>query len=272
MSEDIEARAAAMGWVPQETFRGNPDRWTSAEEYVERGETLLPIVKAQSRKLEHQVTALVAESQQLKAALAASQEAIEDLKEVGVEATKAAVKRARLDLMSELKSAKEDGDVERELRITDELTDLKAAEKAAPAPARIAPTPVAPPAPAQHPDFAEWAKANPWIYTDERKAQRALGIANQLRGDPQYDGIEGLPFYRLVEERLEGGTRPAASKVGGARQTSGSAAGTGGTGYASLPQEAKDTCERQAKKLVGEGKAFKTVEEWRAHYVNIYNA
>lgn len=48
----VEDRAMKMGWVPQEQFRGDPDKWRSAEEFVDRGEKMIPILRANIKRLE----------------------------------------------------------------------------------------------------------------------------------------------------------------------------------------------------------------------------
>lgn len=57
----VEARARDMGWVPKDRYKGDPEKWRSAEEYVRRGEEVLPIVAAEKRRLEQQLTETKAE-------------------------------------------------------------------------------------------------------------------------------------------------------------------------------------------------------------------
>lgn len=57
-SPDIEARARAMGWRPQDEFRGDPGNWRSAEEFVSRGENEMPILRENLRRTTDQVTEL----------------------------------------------------------------------------------------------------------------------------------------------------------------------------------------------------------------------
>ena len=53
---DVESRAKAMGWVPKEQFRGPPENWRDADEFVRRGEEEVPILRERlrntTRKLE----------------------------------------------------------------------------------------------------------------------------------------------------------------------------------------------------------------------------
>jgi hypothetical protein len=49
-SQDTERRARDMGWVPQEEWHGSPDAWRPADEFVKRGEEVLPIVRSNLEK------------------------------------------------------------------------------------------------------------------------------------------------------------------------------------------------------------------------------
>lgn len=57
-ARDWEAEAAVYGWVPKEQFKGDPDKWRPAEEFVRRGEEILPIVRKQNEKLNAKVAEL----------------------------------------------------------------------------------------------------------------------------------------------------------------------------------------------------------------------
>ena len=48
-SDDI-AKAREMGWVPKDKWRGSPDTWRPAKEFVRRGEEFLPIIKAERNR------------------------------------------------------------------------------------------------------------------------------------------------------------------------------------------------------------------------------
>ena len=48
-----EQRTAAesMGWIPPERFKGDPERYIDAAEYIDRGEKVLPIIKENNKRL-----------------------------------------------------------------------------------------------------------------------------------------------------------------------------------------------------------------------------
>ena len=257
----IEARAREMGWVPQEEFKGNPDRWTDAETWVKNGENAIPLLRKDNENLRGEV-------RHLKELFQNSQEAIQALQEVHTEATKRAVEQAKKDLMAEIRAAREEGDVDLEIRLTDELTDLKLAEKTQSKVKQVQEQQQQQQQP--DPDLAAWMGENTWFGKDERKTMRAMGIAQQLRSDPANDGLVGKPFYDKVDALLRGESgSPHTTKVGETRHSGNGGSGRGKT-YADLPQEAKDACAKQAKRVVGEGRAYKDLPSWQAAYADIY--
>jgi len=276
---EIEARARQMGWHPKSEFNGDDSKWVDAAEFVRRGEEVLPILRHTNRRLEEQLRTQNAELDKMRGLIAAGQESIAALQEHQAEALQRATEKARRELLAELKAAKRDGDVDREVEITDALDKVRTQEseiaavreglKRAPAPAPASkPEQDTPP-----PELAAWMADNPWFGNDQRKTQRALGIAQELRSYPEYDTLAPREFYDKVVEVMEqrSGTRSAASKVGNGRPAHAAPASDAPT-YDNLPAEAKAACDQQAKKLVGPGRAFKDVAAWRAQYAQTFFA
>lgn len=264
---EIEAKARAMGWVPPEEHRTPLEHPLTAEEFVERGETLVPFLRANNRKLEESQARLQEDNKRLAQLFAASQESITALQTFHEEATAQAVEKAKRDLRRELIEARQEGDVERELEVQEQLDELRAPPRVAkPAPA---PAPVTPQV---DPAMAAWMQENPWFNTDARKTNLAIGIANQLRADPDNDGLQGRAFFDKVSEVMVERQQPGGpAKVSGGRPSGQGGAMSGGSrDYASLPSDAKAACERQARSLVGEGRAFKDAASWQAYYAKEY--
>lgn len=267
-----EAQAAAekMGWIPPARFRGDPERFIDADQYIERGETVLPIVKEHNKRLQAELEALRGESSKTAQALVAAQEAIEQIELRHSVATQRAVERARAEVKEQLALASEAGDHRGVAELTDQLTQLnKAEEKAEEKPKVAAPAKFVPPA-----DLAEWNEENPWFGKDKRKTALALGIAQELREGGERS--TGRAFFDLVKEEVDktlGGKEapPRSDKVEGARN-GGSEEGRGSSrkGYASLPADAKAQCDTDARQFVGPGKRYKTQDEWRKSYAELY--
>ncbi len=47
---DYEAEARSSGWLPQDQWKGPPEKWVDAEKFVQRGEQFLPFVQAKLKK------------------------------------------------------------------------------------------------------------------------------------------------------------------------------------------------------------------------------
>jgi len=267
-----EAAAREMGWRPLEEFRGDPDKWVDAETFVSRGEHFLPILRANNKRLQEQQGVLSTELAETRRLLEASQEAISELKKYHDEDTKRQIAKARRDLIKEIKQAREDGDVDREVELQTEVNRLDTA--VANAPAAPAPAPTAPKKDATvDPDFIAWEADNPWFRTDKRKNALAMAIAQELRGDPANAKLVGRAFYDRISQEMEEYLSPAdrSSKVGSGRSGGGGRTAPPATRqFSDLPAEAKDACAMYAKRLVGPGRAYKDLDAWRAEYTRQY--
>lgn len=275
--EETIALARESGWRPKEEFRGDPEKWVEADVWVTRGENFFPIIKADRDRARAEAQELRAKTKELSDLLTASQEAIQALKEHQSETTKRHVKAAESALKTRLREAREAGNLDEELAIQDELTDLRAAREAAPAPApKPAPAPPAPAAPTEDPATAAWVGANPWFTSNARKRGYAMGVADEIRNDPATKGLVGKAFFEELDRRLADDpviNPPAPNKFADGKPAgSPSTSGASGRklGYADLPADAKAACDSQAKLLVGPGRAFKNADEWRANYAATY--
>jgi len=270
----IETEARGMGWKPKDEFHGDPKRWTDAATYVENGRKMLPLVQAENRRLHTQVGSQSQQLQQLQAKISELTEGQTELREFYEEQIRSQVKIERSRLTAELKQARSDGDVDREMEIREELDDLK-----------TTPEPKKKPVPAAgdknslenqqlHPTFLEWASNNRWFGVDQKRTFAAEQIARQGRFESDSGEIarlEGKDFYDEVDRRLNKQTRtpPTPSKVlgsGGGRSNGTSVART----YSDLPAEAKAECDKQAAKFVKPNGQWKTAADYRKYYVQTF--
>lgn len=270
-----EKEARNMGWLPQDQWQGDPEKWISAEDFVERGKNVLPILTANNRKLQMRLDESSRRTQKLEEALQASQEAIQALQEHYSENTKRQIKQARENLIKQIAEARESGDFASELALQDELSDLREVSKK---------TETVPQAPAKgatdsqeiNPETAAWIESNKdWFGVDREKTEEAYAIGEELRRNG--DTTQGSRFFakisleleRRAQDKSSTGGRPA-SKVDSGGTPTGHNRQTSSKSYASLPPEAKDACMSDAKRLVGANRAYKTVEDWQAAYAKIY--
>jgi hypothetical protein len=267
MSEDIEVKARDMGWAPKDEFRGKPELWVDAETYVERGEHVLPIVKAEKKRLEGEVQTLKGEVSTLQQLVKAGQESIEEFKKYHDEDSKRRVETAVAKLKAEMKQAREEGDIDREMEASDALAELRAAP-----PAKT--NGEAKPDFTKQPWFQGWLQDNAWYGVDKEKTAYAQGQAVFLNmsGSPLRERAYLDEIAKLVQDKYPdiNPRREAAGKVEGAR--SGSSQSSSDRSYQDLPADVKTTCDKWGDKLVGPGKSFKTLADWRKKYAADYFA
>ena len=99
---EVQSKAEKLGWIPPARFKGDPEKFIDAEQYLERGETVLPIVKEQNKRLHAQVAELQANHAKTEAALAAATKAIEEIEERHSVATQKAVENARRQVKAQI--------------------------------------------------------------------------------------------------------------------------------------------------------------------------
>ena len=266
---EVETRARELGWSPKEEFRGDPDKWIDADTFVKRGEELMPLLKATTKRQSAQLKDLQDRVVKAEKAFAESQESIHALIETTSKEAMDKLRRQQDELKGTIKQAREEGDLDAEEEARGRLTEVRQALKDAEVPPV---KPVQPPTNQEHPDFKAWANDNEWWGKDLRKTSLALGIAQELRASGEKS--EGRAFFDKVSEEVDktfGGTtsRERPSKVEGGGRPS---AGGGSKTYADLPQDAKEACERQSRVLVGPNRSFKTADAWRKHYAEQFFA
>ena len=280
----LVTEATSMGWSPKESWRGDPDKWIDAETFVTRGREVLPILRANNKQLQAKVDTLSGQVAKANEQLTASMEAIEALKEFNSDATLAEAERTKGDLVASLKQARTDGDVDTEIALRDQIdevnTVIKAskgeeeeARKSKPKPNGEDKEPKL--SPETRAAFESWKTRNPWFGTDVRRTRLATVISDELRSDPANALLLGEAFMDKVAEEVDAvlgdsSTRQPVDKVEGSR--GGRERQGGGKSFADLPADAKEACAYYSKRLVGEGKAYKTEAEWQKVYVTKYFA
>lgn len=277
MSDDnaagqIEVEASNLGWVPKDQFRGDPEKWSDAATFLERGKHILPILRKNNETLQGKLGATQAKVAELEALYQSSQEAIQALKEYQTAETERHVKKAKADLLDQLKEAKRAGDVDTEVDIQTQIDELNQAQREAKVAKPAATEPVD--KPAVDPAYTAWIAENDWFGKDRRLTALVVAEAEELRADPANRNLVGKAFFEKAAANaraiLEGTPTPRQSKVEGSGRSSGGGGAVRAKSYSDLPEEAKEVCDRQAKGLVGAGKAFKTNAEWQAHYAVQY--
>ncbi len=267
-SEDVVVAARNLGWKPKEEFKGDPSKWVPADQYVEFSNKVIPILQASNQRLLQTQNALEAKVNKLTQELEASKGDFQSLQEFQNEQVVLQVKKAREDLLNSLKDAKREGDTDREVDLTDQLTRLNTAQAEVES---AIPTGKATPAQIQEtiaPEMAEWMAANKdWFDVDRVKTSKAVGIGWMVKADRP--DLTGKAFLDEVDRRLAKAEQtggPRAGKVASGSTGTGVSGGDGRT-YADLPAEAKQACDKFAKKFVNPKGNIKTEADARKHYI-----
>ena len=283
--EVVIKQARDMGWTPQDKFKGDPEKWVDADEFVRRGEQLMPLLRKTNQRLKEDLAARDAEIDNLRSKTENMQATLDRLDAHYSAANKRAAEQAITGLKDQLKSAREDGDVDKEVellqqiglaqsevqRLTDEDAKKKEKEKDKP-PVEDKATPKI------DPSLKAWQRENDWFGTDPKKTRQFNRIAEDLREDlnesgedDKYSPVEFLErCSELWEEQF--GEAKLPSKTDGGNRSGGSQSPGSVKGWNQLPKEAKEACLADVDVLVGEGKRFPTLEDWKKEYVRIYNA
>lgn len=114
--EDI-SEATSMGWVAKEKFRGDPNLWRPAKEFVQRGREILPILQKNNRGLQDEVRSLKAQMEERDRAFEERTRRLDGM-------TRVALERQRAQLENAYEAAKRkavaDGDIDTYDRLSDE--------------------------------------------------------------------------------------------------------------------------------------------------------
>ena len=277
MSEDTEVapevitEAREMGWIPKEHFKGDPEKWTDAKTYLDRVEHVLPLVKKSRDRLRIELEQTNTKVLTLQQQINEGREAMDAFQKYHEEDTKRRVEAAKVELRRQLVQAKKDGDVEAEVEITEAMAELREPPKVN-GEEKNKETKVDP---AFQAALETWrADGNQWWGVDQEKTAYAQGQAvylNLFRKD-----LKGREFLdevtKLVQDKFpdKNSRRDNPSKVEGAR--TGASQQNGGKTYADLPADAKAACDKDASKLVGPTRLYKTAKDWQVQYARDYFA
>ena len=264
---EVKAEAEKMGWIPDTRYRGDPEKFVDADEYLKRGELVLPIIKKTNQNLRDELNSTRAEAKRLAEQQKLMEASIEEMRARHVVEKQKAVAEARAQARADLAKASEEGDHVQVAVLTDKLVDLAKEEAVAVAPPKkTAPAEWTPPT-----VMTEWNAENPWFGTDTKRTALAVGIAQELKDAGEKPGTR--EFFELVKEKVDEilpfSPQQKEDKVAPARQ-SGNSSSVKPKSFAAMPADAKAECNAEATNFVGKDKAFKTKEEWQSHYATIY--
>lgn len=269
---EILAEARRGGWRPKDEFKGDPNVWVDADKFVQRGREVLPHVQRHAAKLEEENRRLKVDQDQLKQQQEELRTQLTGLTAFQQEMAGKERERIRNELAAELRTARESGDTQAEARILGQLSTP-------PPPVVVKPVvqqqqeqnrqPTVPQA------MTDWLAENTWAKNDPVMMQAMSVVGADLRAQGKLTGMDLTAQLnataKVVAERYMP-NRSNGSRAEGGSQSSRSgpqgAAPTEGT-FETLSAQAKAECDAQGERmgLIGKGKAFPTLADWRKSYV-----
>jgi hypothetical protein len=246
----IEEKAKQMGHVPKEEWKGDPDKWRPAEDFVERGENILPIMK---KRLDEATKKIDAMSSDLSMTLKANKREVE-------EARKAAFEKATVEYNEKLKAldkkemkAFKDEDEDAFKEAKKERAELKPPE----APKKSEPTGTTK---ARTPEFEAWNKKEPWYGKDSdltKIANEEGTMLGSMYPDKTYNEIWDMTADRVKKLYPDKFENPRRKEPGAVEDGEGNTPKNGDKSFAALPKSAKDAYKRLAEQFKAKGREYK---------------
>lgn len=250
MSElTIEQQAKAQGWVPEEEFRGDLERWVDAETFVKRGEEIQPVLRERNREMAGEIT-------QLRSDLKVVTSHIKNVEQRAYDRAKQEYEDKVQALDGEAIEAVQEGDTAKYQMIQTKKSNLK--------------QPQEPKAePQANPGFEPWVNQNPWYNTDIEMRSYAEMIGPGVAASLPPGSSDTDMYNRITEEvkkrfpyKFE---NPKKNKQTVEGDTAEPVSKTGGKKFGDLPAAAKKSYERMRKNFEMQGHQF-TKEDYLAEY------
>jgi len=228
----IEEAAKRMGWVPEDKFKGDKDRWIGAEKFVERGENELPIMRERMRKMDGTIVGLNSTISGMKDTFGKFQE-----HQAGV--SKRAYEKGMKDITNRQREAVEKGDTDSFDKAEKEKEDL------------VLETPVVDSSAAAA-EFNQWVAGNTWFNEpDLQKYASTMSVYIQdqtgLTGTKLYDEVKKEVELRFPD-RFDNKKRGAPTTVVGDGETP---VKPEKQSFGNLPKDAQEICKQFIKDIPG---------------------
>lgn len=249
-TRDYEAEARGSGWVPQDAWKGAPDRWVDAQTFVERGEQFLPFVQAKFKKSLDTIDKLQSQVDELKA----GNEEFRRFHETALARQKREHEETIARLEEQRRKAVSEGDGDAFDKADKALQDARNQPVGQPA-AKAATV---------NPDVQAWMAENPWYTADRQLKAITDGLSDDLAAEQPT--LKGRPFLDELAKRVKAAVP---HKFTTQRPTTTEGHGNGGgsskkdRSYEALPAEAKAACDRFVKTIPGFTKeAYLSQYDW----------
>ena len=241
---EMETKARRLGWVPKDDFRGDPDRWRPADEFLERGERILPLVLKDNDRLHGRLS-------ELETMLKETRESSKELLAFTSKAEERAYTRAKAEIEAKIEAAAATADpnaVRQGMRELDQLN----ADHVKPEPKKEADKPAV----NIDPVIQDWIKKEEWFTKSPALNTYATEVFGEIeREKPGLTRSEMLAETkrRTMDKFPEKfGINPKRDEAAAVASPSGAVARKSkGKSYDDLPAEAKKACDKFVRTIPG---------------------
>jgi len=236
---EVEEKARRMGWVKEDNFKGDKDKWVSAEKFVERGETELPIMRERMKKLDGTVVGL-------RKTISSMKKTFGEFREYQNSVTEKAYEKALKDITRKQRIAIEDGDVESFDEMEEEKKNLVLEVQNEIGQVDDKKT-------EGEEEFDVWLADNEWFDKNKKLRNYAAKMSDIIADET---GLMGTDLYNEVKKETQNRYPEAFGKT---KKTRASAVESGGETppskkkqtFGNLPNSAKEACSRFIKQIPG---------------------
>lgn len=209
--EPIVNLAKELGWVPKEEFRGEPDKWKPADQFIRDGRDIQQTTARELRSVREQV---------------------ERMGNVVETVAQDRVAAARAQWEAEMTRAVDDGDTAAALKLARQEPQAK-------------------PAGGPDPTVQSWVAKNPWFNTDPLARVRAEELSGRLAHLPvpeQLAQVERAMKREFPEHFPAPAKAPPATQTGQSRNPNPS---NRAKGFADMPQAVQQVARQQIERHPG---------------------
>lgn len=284
---ESETRARVMGWKPKEQYKGDPEKWVPADEFLDRGLASPAIMAERLQFMGDRLARQERDNQQLNSKFDEAVGTIQTMTTMMRSSEKRSYDRAKAELEAERDKAVETGDTATFKRVDTEMREL---ERSAPVTmpgataAPVTPAPGGRAASANDPAVQAFYQRNPWYSRDPMLTQEAdiihtglvnarpdMTVAQNLaeveRRLKTYfpDRFNGAAAPAALQAEVENPRREEPGAVSPASATAPARRQTTRRGFANMPQESKTAYVKYKKMLEGHGEPL-SEQEWSDDY------
>ena len=247
-----ESEARSYGWVPLDDFKGNPEQWRDASEYLEARNNNVGAL----RKTVEQITR---ENRDLHAKMDNLGKTHRQMFQMQVKKLKEEHEQQLAFLKAQHRQAVQQGDVETADALSDQMADMKQRGPDLPEPEaqQNNPVPQDPDAWRRLPGVPEWLAQNQWVDTDPELREFADALATQYRA--KGDKSEPVELLQKIGAKIRATFKDkfqVQRKQMVGESTPGGARAQAVKGYSSLNAEEKRHCDQFVRDKLGTAEEY----------------